>query len=84
MSAFGGIAEPARCPLTTLSEMSAYDPYESCAAKLPFTRVPKYEEEGTMATQDSPSLYERLGGVYSIATVVDDFVDRIMIDPLTL
>jgi len=27
-----------------------------------------------------PSLYERLGGVYSIATV-DDFVDRIMEDP---
>ncbi len=25
-----------------------------------------------MATQDSPNLYERLGGVYSIATVVDD------------
>jgi hypothetical protein len=23
-----------------------------------------------MATQDSPSLYERLGGVYSIATVI--------------
>jgi hemoglobin len=34
-----------------------------------------------MATQDSPSLYERLGGVYSIATVVDDFIDRIMVDP---
>ena len=34
-----------------------------------------------MATQDSPSLYERLGGVYSIATVIDDFIDRIMIDP---
>jgi hypothetical protein len=28
-----------------------------------------------MATQDSPSLYERLGGVYSIATVIDDFID---------
>src|SRR3954466_5205195 len=27
-----------------------------------------------------PSLYERLGGVYSIATVVDDFIDRIMVD----
>ncbi len=27
------------------------------------------------------SLYERLGGVYSIASVVDDFIDRIMIDP---
>ena len=23
-----------------------------------------------------PSLYERLGGVYSIATVVDDFIER--------
>ena len=34
-----------------------------------------------MATHDSPSLYERLGGVYSIATVMDDLVDRIMIDP---
>ena len=28
-----------------------------------------------------PSLYQRLGGVYAIATVVDDFVDRIMVDP---
>jgi hemoglobin len=27
------------------------------------------------------TLYERLGGVYAIATVVDDFVDRIMDDP---
>ena len=34
-----------------------------------------------MATQDSPSLYERLGGVYSIATVVDDLIDRVMADP---
>lgn len=27
------------------------------------------------------SLYERLGGVYAIAGVVDDFIDRIMDDP---
>ena len=27
-----------------------------------------------------PSLYDRLGGVYSIATVVDDFIDRVMSD----
>jgi hemoglobin len=27
------------------------------------------------------TLYDRLGGVYSIATVVDDFIDRIMKDP---
>jgi hypothetical protein len=25
-----------------------------------------------------PTLYDRLGGVYSIAAVVDDFIDRIM------
>jgi hemoglobin len=35
-----------------------------------------------MATQQPQStLYERLGGIYSIATVVDDFIDRIMVDP---
>jgi hemoglobin len=28
-----------------------------------------------------PSLYDRLGGVYNIATVVDDLIDRIMVDP---
>jgi hemoglobin len=27
------------------------------------------------------SLYERLGGVYSIASVVDDFIERIMDNP---
>jgi hemoglobin len=27
------------------------------------------------------TLYERLGGVFAIATVVDDFIDRIMVDP---
>ena len=31
-------------------------------------------------TAESQSLYERLGGVYAIATVVDDFIDRIMDD----
>jgi hemoglobin len=34
-----------------------------------------------MQLPEKPSLYDRLGGVYSIATVVDDFIDRIMIDP---
>jgi hemoglobin len=27
-----------------------------------------------------PSLYDRLGGVYNIATVVDDLIDRVMAD----
>ena len=40
-----------------------------------------------MAHQDEteaparPSLYDRLGGVYNIAPVVDDLIDRVMIDP---
>jgi hemoglobin len=34
-----------------------------------------------MQPEEKPSLYNRLGGVYSIATVVDDFIDRIMVDP---
>jgi len=33
-----------------------------------------------MAEAEKRSLYDRLGGVYSIATVVDDFIDRIMLD----
>ena len=36
----------------------------------------------TTQTSSSPvSLYERLGGVYAIAAVVDDFIERIMDDP---
>jgi hemoglobin len=34
-----------------------------------------------MTTPTQPSLYERLGGIYPIAAVVDDFIERIMIDP---
>ena len=33
-----------------------------------------------MATQDSPNLYEWRGGAYSIATVVDDLIVRVMAD----
>jgi hemoglobin len=34
-----------------------------------------------MQAEQKRSLYDRLGGVYSIATVVDDFIDRVMVDP---
>jgi hemoglobin len=30
---------------------------------------------------ERPSLYDRLGGVYNVATVVDDLIDRVMTDP---
>jgi hypothetical protein len=28
---------------------------------------------------EKPSLYDRLGGVYNIATVADDLIDRVMV-----
>jgi hemoglobin len=34
-----------------------------------------------MQAQEQPSLYDRLGGVYNIAPVVDDLIDRVMADP---
>ncbi len=33
-----------------------------------------------MQGQVEPTLYDRLGGAYNIAVVVDDFIDRIMVD----
>lgn len=34
------------------------------------------------AYAQAPSLYDRLGGVYTIAAVVDDFIDRLLTDPI--
>jgi hemoglobin len=34
-----------------------------------------------MQAPEKPALYDRLGGVYNIATVVDDLIDRVMVDP---
>lgn len=34
-----------------------------------------------MQSDQAPTLYDRLGGVYNIATVVDDLIDRVMTDP---
>ena len=35
----------------------------------------------SLQQQPLPSLYQRLGGIYSIAVVVDDLIDRVMTDP---
>lgn len=34
-----------------------------------------------MQTRENPTLYERLGGAWKIAILVDDFVDRLLSDP---
>ncbi len=31
---------------------------------------------------ETPSLYERLGGIYAIATVVDDFIERLLVNDI--
>lgn len=36
------------------------------------------------ATEEQASLYDRLGGVYSIASVVDDFIERVLADEILL
>jgi hemoglobin len=42
--------------------------------------VVKAKHEEADVEPQPTSLYERLGGIYNIATVVDDFIDRIMVD----
>src|SRR5947207_15998039 len=37
-------------------------------------------EGGEMQAEETQSLYERLGGAYAIAVVVDDLIDSIMVD----
>lgn len=39
--------------------------------------VPSFAQE-----EEPPSLYERLGGVYAIASVVDDFIERLLVNDL--
>ena len=39
------------------------------------------EDDVSMAVNQKTSPYDRLGGVYPIATLVDDLIDRIMVDP---
>ena len=47
----------------------------------PITGLYFYPPRRCLMPTEQTSLYDRLGGVYSIATVVDDFINRIMIDP---
>src|SRR4051795_6810357 len=44
-------------------------------------RWPTRGRSWMMQAPEAPTLYDRLGGVYNIATVVDDLIDRVMDDP---
>ena len=39
-------------------------------------------EEAQAEEQSEPSLYDRLGGVYAIASVVDDLIERLSVDEI--
>ena len=41
---------------------------------------PPAEESAVAEETTEPALYERLGGVYNIAAVVDDFIERLLIN----
>jgi hemoglobin len=60
-----------------LSGKGSHDPPQTGL----FDTLLAHKEIPKMPSADKPSLYERLGGVYSIATVIDDFIDRVMTDP---
>ncbi len=69
---------------SVLVQIGLIDPAKLPVAGLPHQqwRVNLHRAERSMSAQATqPSLYERLGGIYSIATVVDDFIDRVMTDP---
>ncbi len=42
--------------------------------------APEEQTQDTPATQDSTTLYARLGGIYPIAAVVDNFIDRLLVN----
>src|SRR6266849_1008420 len=43
-------------------------------------RSKQKQERSENKIEQKPSLYDRLGGIYSIATVIDDLIDRVMTD----
>jgi hemoglobin len=52
----------------------------SCVQLLLAWSTPTVAQEKSDAS--AKSLYDRLGGVYAIATVVDDFIDRVLVNDI--
>jgi hemoglobin len=52
----------------------------TCGALFCLVAIAAGSAPAALAQDQGPSLYERLGGVYAIALVVDDFIDRVVED----
>ena len=48
----------------------------------PAETIEQPAEEAQAEETLEPSLYDRLGGVYAIASVVDDFIERLLVDDI--
>ncbi len=48
----------------------------------PAETIEQPAEEAQAEETSEPSLYDRLGGVYAIASVVDDFIERLLVDDI--
>src|SRR4030081_2877445 len=75
-----------RRPVISPASTAALIPQEHCTflfsrgrRQIPWKITVNFIWFNTMP--QTPTLYERLGGVYPIATVIDDLIDRIMVDP---
>jgi hemoglobin len=92
-SDYSGIEDPDNCRPTSTGREIGVDTIIAASARLEhgflgrgrcfsptFAGRPKMAQDNTPAPE-TPALYDRLGGVYNIATVVDDFIDRVMTDP---
>jgi len=48
----------------------------------PIALAQEEQTQETTSTPDSTSLYMRLGGIYPIASVVDDFIERLLVNDI--
>ena len=55
-------------------------PERGAAAHIPLSQGRSRWNPSQTPSPERPSLYDRLGGVYNIAAVVDDLIDRVMSD----
>lgn len=71
---------PAQRTLLAFQRAFGETPKSARILQAPKRKGMSTQPAGAGQQQSKPSLYERLGGIFAIATVVDDFIDRVMHD----
>src|SRR6266487_1619940 len=78
----GIIVRGARCLAGWLPELARCWRVRTTEIDYPPISIGSRGETAMNSVTVKPTLYDRLGGVYSIAAVVDDFIDRVMHNPV--